>query len=97
MKPARKKKLGLIALGLVGLSVAAGLMLYALSNNINLFYPPAKVVAGEAPGEPRFGSVAWWLKTRLSEIPTASRSASSNRLRGKSDHPIRGYSAGSVS
>ena len=30
MKPARKKKLGLIALGLVGLSVAAGLMLYAL-------------------------------------------------------------------
>ena len=49
MKPARKKKLGLIALGLIGLSVAAGLMLYALSNNINLFYPPAKVVAGEAP------------------------------------------------
>ncbi|MGB0965708.1 MAG: cytochrome c maturation protein CcmE [Litorivicinus sp.] len=49
MKPARKQKLGLIALGLVGLSVAVGLTLYALSNNINLFYPPAKVVAGEAP------------------------------------------------
>lgn len=49
MKAARKQKLGLIALGLVGLSVAVGLTLYALSNNINLFYPPAKVVAGEAP------------------------------------------------
>ena len=49
MKPARKQKLGLIALGLVGISVAVGLTLYALSNNINLFYPPAKVVAGEAP------------------------------------------------
>lgn len=49
MKPARKQKLGLIALGLVGLSVAVGLTLYALSNNINLFYPPAKVAAGEAP------------------------------------------------
>ena len=49
MKPARKQKLGLIAMGLVGLSVAVGLTLYALSNNINLFYPPAKVVAGEAP------------------------------------------------
>lgn len=49
MKPARKQKLGLIAMGLVGLSVAVGLTLYALSNNINLFYPPAKVAAGEAP------------------------------------------------
>jgi len=36
-------------MGLVGLSVAVGLTLYALSNNINLFYPPAKVAAGEAP------------------------------------------------
>jgi len=36
-------------MGLVGLSVAVGLTLYALSNNINLFYPPAEVAAGEAP------------------------------------------------
>lgn len=49
MKAARKQKLGLIALGVSGLALAIGLTLYALSNNINLFYPPAKVVAGEAP------------------------------------------------
>ena len=97
MKPARKKKLGLIALGLVGLSVAAGLMLYASSNNINLFYPPAKVVAGEAP-EGTTIRVGGMVVEDSVDDPTASRSAfQSNRLRGKSDHPIRGYSAGSVS
>ena len=49
MNPQRKRKLTLISLVLVALSVAIGLTLYALSNNINLFYPPAKVVAGDAP------------------------------------------------
>ena len=76
MKPARKKKLGLIALGLVGLSVAAGLMLYALSITSICFTRRLKWWQVKRLREPRFGSVAWWLKTRLSEIPTASRSAS---------------------
>ncbi len=49
MNPARKQKLTLVLLGVFGVSVAIGLTLYALSNNINLFYPPEKVVAGEAP------------------------------------------------
>jgi cytochrome c-type biogenesis protein CcmE len=30
-------------------SAAVGLVLYALSGNINLFYPPAEVAAGNAP------------------------------------------------
>lgn len=49
MNPQRKRKLTLISLVVVVLSVAVGLTLYALSSNINLFYPPAKVASGEAP------------------------------------------------
>ncbi len=30
-------------------SVAIGLVIYAMRGNINLFYPPAEVVAGKAP------------------------------------------------
>lgn len=49
MKPQRKRKLAQIGLVVIGLGTAVGLGLYALSTNINLFYPPAKVVAGDAP------------------------------------------------
>ncbi len=49
MKPQRKRKLVQIGLVVAGLGTAVGLGLYALSTNINLFYPPAKVAAGEAP------------------------------------------------
>lgn len=49
MNPLRKQRL-LIVLGLVvGLGTAVGLVLYALSQNINLFYTPQQVVSGEAP------------------------------------------------
>lgn len=49
MNPLRKQRL-LIVLGLVvGLGTAVGLVLYALSQNINLFYTPQQVVGGEAP------------------------------------------------
>lgn len=33
----------------LGASVAVGLMAFALKDNINLFYEPARVAAGEAP------------------------------------------------
>lgn len=49
MNPVRKQRL-LIVLGLVaGLGTAVGLVLYALTQNINLFYTPQQVVSGEAP------------------------------------------------
>lgn len=49
MHPKRKQRL-IIALSIVVLSSAAvGLVTYALRGNINLFYPPADVVAGKAP------------------------------------------------
>ena len=47
MKPHRRKKLGIILFIALGLSVAAGLTLYALSQNINMFFTPTQVAGGE--------------------------------------------------
>ncbi|MFW6345377.1 MAG: cytochrome c maturation protein CcmE [Halomonas sp.] len=51
MTPKRKQKLYLI-LGLIALAaIAVGLTLYALRANINLFFSPVQIAAGEAPLE----------------------------------------------
>jgi cytochrome c-type biogenesis protein CcmE len=49
MHPIRFRKLQMIVwlIGLVG--VASGLMLYALRQNINLFYTPSQILEGKAP------------------------------------------------
>lgn len=49
MHPVRRRRLFVIVFLLVGASVTAALVLQALEENINLFYPPDQVVAGEAP------------------------------------------------
>ena len=49
MHPIRKQRLILVSLVVVLSSAAVGLVAFALSDNINLFYPPADVVAGKAP------------------------------------------------
>ena len=49
MHPVRRQRLFLVLFIAVFSSVAAGLVMYALRGNINLFYPPADVVAGKAP------------------------------------------------
>ena len=49
MHPKRKQRLTLALLVVVLSSAAVGLVSYALRGNINLFYPPADVVAGKAP------------------------------------------------
>lgn len=65
MNPKRRQRLVLV-LGLILLvAVAVGLSLYALRSNLNLFYTPRQIVAGQAPhgtslragGVVRFGSV----------------------------------------
>ncbi|GHE20899.1 cytochrome c maturation protein CcmE [Halomonas urumqiensis] len=51
MTPKRKQKLFVI-LGLVSLAaIAVGLTLYALRANINLFFSPVQIAAGDAPFE----------------------------------------------
>jgi cytochrome c-type biogenesis protein CcmE len=51
MRPKRKQKLFMV-LGLVSLAaIAVGLTLYALRANINLFFSPIHIAAGDAPFE----------------------------------------------
>lgn len=49
MVPARKRKLWMILFVMSVLSLAAALVLYALRQNISLFYTPTQVASGEAP------------------------------------------------
>lgn len=49
MNPKRKKRLYIVLFIVAGVSVSVGLTLFALSQNINLFYSPTQIAAGEAP------------------------------------------------
>lgn len=53
MHPIRKKRLIIVLFLLTGLAVAVGLTTYALRQNINLFYDPTQIAAGEAPLDTR--------------------------------------------
>jgi cytochrome c-type biogenesis protein CcmE len=46
---ARRKRLGVVVLGLCGLATALGLALSAFNDNLVFFYTPSQVVAGQAP------------------------------------------------
>ena len=54
MHPKRIKRLLLAGAILVGVGLAAGLTLTALQQNINLFYSPSQVIAGEVPVNTNF-------------------------------------------
>lgn len=49
MHPVRKQRLLLVIGGVVFVSIAVGLITYAMRENINLFYPPAKIAKGDVP------------------------------------------------
>jgi cytochrome c-type biogenesis protein CcmE len=49
MHPVRKQRLIIVLLIVLGSAVAVALASYALRSNINLFYPPAEIAAGNAP------------------------------------------------
>lgn len=49
MNPKRRQRLLVVVLIVVGVSVAVGLTLFALNQNINLFYSPSQIAQGEAP------------------------------------------------
>ncbi len=53
MHPKRKKRLTLILFMVLGVSTAVGLLMYSLSQNINLFYDPTEIAAGNAPVDVR--------------------------------------------
>ena len=47
MNPRRKKRLTIVTSMIIGLGVVAGLVLYALSQNIDLFYKPSEIYNGK--------------------------------------------------
>lgn len=47
MNPRRKKRLTIVASVLIGIAIVAGLVLYALSQNIDLFYTPSEITIGK--------------------------------------------------
>ena len=49
MNPIRRRRLLFLLLVIAGMGTAVGLTLYALQQNINLFYSPSQIAAGEAP------------------------------------------------
>lgn len=50
MNPRRKKRLTLVIALVVGLGATVGLMLYALNQNMDLFYTPTELVQGKPDG-----------------------------------------------
>ena len=54
MKPHRKQKLAVIVFIAAGLSVTVGLTLFALGQNMNMFYTPSQVALGEVEVGQRF-------------------------------------------
>ena len=54
MTPLRSQRFILVGLLVLGVSVALGLALLALKENINLFFSPTQVKAGEAPQQASF-------------------------------------------
>lgn len=53
MTPKRKQRLMIVLFIVLGVGVAVGLTLFALNQNINLFYSPTQIANGEAPHNTR--------------------------------------------
>jgi cytochrome c-type biogenesis protein CcmE len=53
MNPKRKKRLYIILAIVLGSAIAIGLTLFALKQNINLFYSTTQIAQGEAPTDAR--------------------------------------------
>ncbi len=53
MNPVRKKRLIIVLAILAGVGIAVALALTALQENVNLFYNPTQIAAGEAPKDAR--------------------------------------------
>ena len=51
MNPKRKQRLALVGVLVALVTVSVSLMLMALNENINLFFSPSQVAAGEAPND----------------------------------------------
>ena len=73
MKPARRKRLILIIALVAGFGVAVGLVLYALKQNINLFYSPTQIVAGKVPANAHIRAGGMVVKGSVKRDPKSLR------------------------
>lgn len=71
MHPVRKKRLAFVTLIVLGSSIGVGLMLYALSNNMNLFFSPIKIQNGEAPVERTIRLGGMVVENSIERIPNS--------------------------
>lgn len=58
MNPRRQSRLKIVGFIIIGIALATGLMLYALRQNIDLFYTPSEVIYGkndDATAKPKIG------------------------------------------
>lgn len=55
MNPRRKKRLAVVLALFLGLSATVGLILYALSQNMDLFYTPSEIINGKEGVKPEVG------------------------------------------
>ncbi|MBE8567933.1 cytochrome c maturation protein CcmE [Vibrio sp. OPT20] len=55
MNPRRKKRLGIVLAVFFGISATVGLMVYALNQNMDLFYTPTELVNGKDGKKPEVG------------------------------------------
>lgn len=53
MNPKRKARLQAVTFILLGAALTVGLVLFAVRENINMFYEPARIASGEAPTDTR--------------------------------------------
>lgn len=69
MNPKRRKRLVIVLMIVVGVAVAVGLTLFALKQNINLFYSPTQISAGEAPQHRRIRAGGMVVKGSVKRAP----------------------------
>ncbi|PTQ89409.1 cytochrome c maturation protein CcmE [Agitococcus lubricus] len=69
MNPKRQRKLILILVLVAGIGIAVGLAMYAMRQNINLFYTPTQLAQGEANSGQRIQAGGLVVKGSVSRDP----------------------------
>lgn len=75
MHPIRRQRLFIVLLVLIGVASAVGLTAYAMRENINLFYPPAEIVAGKAPAGKKIRAGGMVVKGSVQRDPNSLKVA----------------------
>ncbi|HAB54920.1 MAG TPA: cytochrome c maturation protein CcmE [Cellvibrionales bacterium] len=71
MHPARKQRLIIVAIIVIGASVATALIANALKQNLNLFYEPSRIANGEAPIGRKIRVGGMVLENSLTRLPNS--------------------------